>query len=199
MYLASEVISRMKYDDGHNYIFGYHMDNTVAIPFDRKRGEFLDVQDPKGRWVQRGLRDVAKTKGEGFYEYIWLNFATNKLETKYSYVKYFKPFDWWFGTGVYVDSLKAIVRAAFVRHAIIFSVVIVLIGIVIFLLVDKLIVQRLVKINDLIQKVESGSLSDSVIASKAMSKDEIDSVFENVRKIIDKQSELLKGATKSKR
>jgi methyl-accepting chemotaxis protein len=107
MFLAGEEISKLHFE-GKNYVFGYDMENRVAIPFQgNERGKFLDAQDKRGVWVQRELRDIARSKGEGFLTYHWLNSNTNRVEPKVAYVRHFAPFGWWFGTGVYVYDVKA--------------------------------------------------------------------------------------------
>ena len=103
--MAGDVIFMLRYE-GDNYIFGYDMENKVSIPFQsHERGKFLDVKDQDGNWVQRDLREIAKTKGKGFYTYNWLNSNTKRVEPKVAYVRYFEPFDWWYGTGVYVEDI----------------------------------------------------------------------------------------------
>ena len=45
------------------------------------------------------MRDIAQTKGGGWYEYKWPNPINNKIEDKASYVE--KMGDYWVGVGVY--------------------------------------------------------------------------------------------------
>jgi len=48
---------------------------------------FIDLQDPDGVKIIRGLIDIAKTKGKGWLTYKWTNPATKKIEKKTTYLE----------------------------------------------------------------------------------------------------------------
>ena len=53
------------------------------------------------------FREFAKAvKKDGIVRYSWYNPETHKDEEKISYVFYFKPFNWIFGTGEYLSTIK---------------------------------------------------------------------------------------------
>ncbi|WP_233873702.1 methyl-accepting chemotaxis protein [Paraburkholderia adhaesiva] len=67
-----------------------------------------DYTDPKGNHLFREMADIARSKGEGWVEYVWPkpgNADQSKVFPKGTYVLTYKPWDWTFGTGVYLDDL----------------------------------------------------------------------------------------------
>ena len=72
----------------------------------------LNLQDPRQRFIIRDMIDIVKQSGEGFYEYLWTKPAESGSDhKKISYVKLFKPFPWYVGTGLYVEDIEAQIKA----------------------------------------------------------------------------------------
>ena len=61
--------------------------------------DVMDMRDAAGTPIIRDMAEIARTKGEGTYQYIWRNPATNKVEDKTAYVK--KVEDYLLGVGYY--------------------------------------------------------------------------------------------------
>lgn len=59
----------------------------------------IALKDQDGKFLVRDMRDIAQTKGSGWYDYKWPNPINNKIEDKASYVE--KLGDYWVGVGVY--------------------------------------------------------------------------------------------------
>ena len=59
----------------------------------------ITLKDQDGKFLVRDMRDIAQTKGRGWYDYKWPNPLNNKIEDKTSYVE--KLGDYWVGVGVY--------------------------------------------------------------------------------------------------
>lgn len=59
----------------------------------------ITLKDQDGKFLVRDMRDIAQTKGSGWYDYKWPNPINNKIEDKASYVE--KMGDYWVGVGVY--------------------------------------------------------------------------------------------------
>ncbi|MDY0242291.1 MAG: cache domain-containing protein [Rhodospirillaceae bacterium] len=47
----------------------------------------FELRDVDGKFLVQDILDVARTKGEGWVEYRWLNPVTNQIQPKVSYVK----------------------------------------------------------------------------------------------------------------
>jgi PAS domain S-box-containing protein len=55
--------------------------------------------------------DLARSQGEGFYEYFWTKpDVPGSNHRKISYIKYFKPYDMFIGTGLYVEDVEAAIK-----------------------------------------------------------------------------------------
>ncbi len=59
----------------------------------------ITLKDQDGKFLVREMRDIAKTKGSGWFDYKWPNPLNSKIEDKISYVE--KLGDYWVGVGVY--------------------------------------------------------------------------------------------------
>ena len=49
--------------------------------------DVLQAQDTDGKFIVKEILEVAKTKGEGWVQYRWINPATNEIAGKTTYVK----------------------------------------------------------------------------------------------------------------
>jgi len=88
--------------------------------------EMADFKDAKGNYLFKEMAAIARGTGEGWVEYVWPKPGhPNQSEVfdKGSYVLTYKPWDWAFVTGVYLDDLTdAAVRdfwSAFIALAIV--------------------------------------------------------------------------------
>ena len=95
--------------DGTGYIFIYDNNGVVlSDPVQRQNiGKNLyDIEDPNGIKVIKDLIDVSKHKEGGYVEYSWLKPTSGKISPKVSYAKFFEPWGWMVGTGVYLDEIE---------------------------------------------------------------------------------------------
>jgi cytochrome c len=49
--------------------------------------DVIEAQDVDGKFIVKSILEVAKTKGEGWVQYRWMNPATNKIGEKMTYVR----------------------------------------------------------------------------------------------------------------
>ena len=111
----------------------------VAIPFQsHERGKFLDVQDEEGNYVQRELVKIAREKGHGYYAYYWLNSNTNQVEPKRSYISSYKPWGWWYGTGVFINDVQTKARNIFMKQSLYYLIFLAAIITILFFLLRSL-------------------------------------------------------------
>ncbi|OPY03856.1 MAG: Methyl-accepting chemotaxis protein 4 [Syntrophorhabdus sp. PtaB.Bin184] len=79
--------------------------NPVMI--DLEGQDVSGFEDPKTKkkiFVE--MTAVAKDKQAGFYEYNWKRSGAKSFSTKQSYIKYFEPWGWVIGSGVYLDDVN---------------------------------------------------------------------------------------------
>jgi cytochrome c len=80
---------------GPLYVFAINMDGVLfahaaaptLVGFSMK-----DMRDAAGQPFAKDIMDVIAAKGEGSVDYMWLNYTTNKVEKKHSFVKRVKDF-----------------------------------------------------------------------------------------------------------
>ncbi len=109
--LVKEALRYQRFNQGRGYYFATNLDGIEELFADRPELEGKDLlhsSDPRISKVIRDMIEIAKEKGEGFYEYQWSKPGQKGLEhKKISYLKYFAPFDWFIGTGEYVDDIES--------------------------------------------------------------------------------------------
>jgi len=77
-----------QFDKGELYVFAYDMTATViAHPKNPKiiGKNLLEVPDPDGKFFRKDVISQAKTKGNGWVDYKYLNPETKKIEPKTTY------------------------------------------------------------------------------------------------------------------
>jgi cytochrome c len=89
---------------GPLYVFAINMDGVYfahsATP--SLIGVSLrDTRDAAGRPFGKDIMEVIATQGEGSVDYMWLNYTTNKVEKKHTFVKRVKDFV--LGVGYYTQ------------------------------------------------------------------------------------------------
>lgn len=71
--------------------------------------DLSDNKDPSGKLLYVEMRDIAKSQGGGFVNYMWPKPNSTKPGGKLAYVKLNQQWSWVIGTGVYLDTVDAIV------------------------------------------------------------------------------------------
>ena len=93
-----------------------------------------DLKDPNGILLYVEFVKVVKAKGAGVVNYLWPKPGSEKPVPKVAYVKGFEPWGWIIGSGVYVDTIDAVVAKRAIGLAIgtaIFVGILLLISVVI--------------------------------------------------------------------
>lgn len=110
---VKKVISRMRYGeekDGYFWLNDLHP-ILVMHPFKPDdTGKDMSSYELNGKKVYKEFARVASEQGEGFVEYETKKYTDKgdeKLRRKLSYVKYFEPWGWVIGTGIYLESKES--------------------------------------------------------------------------------------------
>jgi len=110
-----ETLRDMRFDDGRGYFFATDLDGNARLFVDKPELEghnLLATQDTNGQYVIRDMIALARTEGEGFYRYHWTKpNATGSGHAKIAYIKYFEPFNWYIGTGEYLEDIENDIKA----------------------------------------------------------------------------------------
>ncbi len=104
--LIKDALRPIRFDNGKSYYFigslnGYEVLFPVAPEYEGKY--VYNLQDDLGNYVIRDELNVVNSKEEGFVTNYWTRPGsdTSMACKKLSYVKLFKPFNWYIGTGNY--------------------------------------------------------------------------------------------------
>lgn len=110
--LAKSRISAMRYGvDNKDYF--WIQDETPRIlmhPYrtDLNDQDVSDFEDAQGNRIFVEFSDLALKEGEGFVCYVWQWMDDpGRVEAKESYIRYFEPWRWIIGTGIYTNDVQA--------------------------------------------------------------------------------------------
>lgn len=66
----------------------------------------MDERDERGAYYMREVVEAARSRGQGYVEYVWPKPVSLEPAPKISYVKLFEPWGWVIGGGIYVDDVQ---------------------------------------------------------------------------------------------
>jgi diguanylate cyclase (GGDEF)-like protein/PAS domain S-box-containing protein len=108
--LVRESLRPIRFLDGRGYYFATRLDGEemlCATCAHLEGKNLLDLRDAQGAYVIRDMAALVRKDREGFYGYSWSKPETPGREhRKMAYVKYFAPFDWFIGTGEYLEDTE---------------------------------------------------------------------------------------------
>jgi methyl-accepting chemotaxis protein len=110
---AKAAIRPIRFGKDQNYFFAYDFSGrNILLPAkpELEGKDLIDMKDPTGRFIVRGMLDVAK-KGGGLYTYEWVKPGDQKASVKLAYADRIDGWDWMVGTGFHVDDIEAVLFA----------------------------------------------------------------------------------------
>ncbi|MBT3202027.1 MAG: hypothetical protein HN350_19165 [Phycisphaerales bacterium] len=112
---AADTIGALRYGpEGKDYFWINDLHPKMVMhPYKPQLNgkDLSDSADPNGKKLFVEMAKVCKKDGQGFVEYAWPKYGSDKAEPKISYVKLFEKWGWVIGTGVYVDDLQVALAA----------------------------------------------------------------------------------------
>jgi PAS domain S-box-containing protein len=110
-----DALRPIRFENGSGYYFATGLNGVEVLFADRPQMEGLNVlnmQDTRGQYVVKDLIEIAKQFGEGFYEYHWTKpESVGNYFKKISFIKRFESYEWFIGTGLYVDDVESQIKA----------------------------------------------------------------------------------------
>ena len=110
-----DALRPIRFEYGSGYYFVTRLDGVEMLFADKPEMEglnLLNVQDTRGQYVIKDMVAMAKRSGGGFYEYHWTKPDSEGNDfKKISFIKRFEPYDWFIGTGLYVDDVEGQIKA----------------------------------------------------------------------------------------
>jgi len=117
--LIKDALRVIRFNNNRGYFFIYETTgkNILHPVLTHIEGKNLwNFQDTKGHYVIKELSNIAKNKKEGFLTWWWTKPNDKKTEyQKIGFGKYFEPYDWFIGTGEYVEDYKKVLKNSTLR------------------------------------------------------------------------------------
>lgn len=109
--IVRETLRPLRYNHGEGYYFAGSLDGIVQLyptRRDRENSNALDLQDSHGNYVILDEIQLIKDASAGFLTHYWPKPGdkSGQAYLKTSYIKLFKPFNWYIGTGKYLDDVE---------------------------------------------------------------------------------------------
>jgi len=105
-----DALRPIRFENKKGYYFATRLDGVEMLFADRPQMEglnLIDMQDTRGKSVIKDMIELVNQSGEGFYEYHWTKPESKGNDfKKISFIKRVEPFDWFVGTGLYVDDIE---------------------------------------------------------------------------------------------
>ncbi len=194
---AALRIKSVRYGEGDYYFIIDSHPKMIMHPIKPELDgkDLSENKDPKGKLLFIEMVKVSKEKGEGFVDYMWPKPGQKDPVLKISYVKHFKPWGWIVGTGIYVDDVTAQMNK--LRWIVYISTAILAILLLAIAFgVGKIIVRPLRQSNEAVKQIAEGG-GDLTKRVDIKSSDEIGKMAQNVNKMLDAYSVMIKNIISS--
>ncbi|MCP4349995.1 MAG: methyl-accepting chemotaxis protein [Desulfobacterales bacterium] len=149
---------------GDNGYFWIINENCVTLmnPDRRLEGENTsDLKDENGKYFIREFVKKARENNQGYVDYMWLKKGSDKPVPKISYIKFFKPWGWILGSGVYIDDVENEMKT--MRFQVLFFTVIVCSAVLILsYLLSRMINNPLREALEVLNQIISGDLTVTI-------------------------------------
>ncbi|MEE4240011.1 MAG: cache domain-containing protein, partial [Desulfopila sp.] len=113
--LVIEVLRPIRWSDGRGYYFAGGVSSGIVDlygddPFYEGKSRFSpELQLVRDKFSD--ITEIVREKGAGMYRYNWTKpEAVGRVYPKISFVKYFEPFDWYIGAGIYLDDIEKVLQ-----------------------------------------------------------------------------------------
>ncbi|PKQ61751.1 hypothetical protein BZG02_15140 [Labilibaculum filiforme] len=107
--LIIDALRTVRFNNGNGFFFINSLSGIVQMDSENPKWEGQDklsLKDVFGIPIIRKEIEIANTKGEGYTNYSWQSEEGQKIDPKISFVKIFKPFNWYIGCTQYVDNYR---------------------------------------------------------------------------------------------
>ncbi|MGB4262423.1 MAG: methyl-accepting chemotaxis protein [Fervidobacterium sp.] len=175
--------------EGNNYIFIWDKNYVAISNADSKLiGTYGgDMKDESGKYIVKEMVNQGQRNGEVMEKYYWRNENTKRKELKISYGKWFEPYGWLIGAGIYDSDIQNAVTRVLITMLIISAIVIT----AVILLISLFIRKARKETATIIQKIEQISTGDFSISLEVESLDEFGIIAQNVNKMVQSFRQLL--------
>jgi signal transduction histidine kinase len=118
--LVIDALRNIRFNNGRGYYFIYENNGkNVLLPHNKElEGKnFWDHKDAKGSYIIKDMTNLLSKNDEAFYEWYWYNPTNPDIQRKkIGLVKNLKLFDWFIGTGEYVEDFEKQVQEKVLKN-----------------------------------------------------------------------------------
>lgn len=119
--MIKDALRTIRFNEGRGYYFVYELNTgkNILLPTSPKRENtlMLNHKDAKGMPIIQHMNRLLLQKNEIFYEWYW--YKPNEHEQqkkKLGFMKVFEPFNWFIGTGEYIEDFEKYVQKKVLKH-----------------------------------------------------------------------------------
>ena len=114
MKMISDALKGIRFNNGRGYYFVMQVDGIAVLFGDQTDGagkNYWNAKDAKGNYFVREMSRIVTEEKEGFITY-----TTSKPDAedvplpKMTFVKHFEPYNWYIGTGEFLEDFEATVK-----------------------------------------------------------------------------------------
>jgi len=117
--MVKDALRPIRFNNGRGYYFATALDGREELFADRPEMEgkiLLDQQDTRGRYVIRDMIALAREHRQGFILYHWTKPGLSGRDfPKIAFIRAFEPFNWFIGTGEYLDDVEQDIQAEVIK------------------------------------------------------------------------------------
>ncbi|HMK60141.1 MAG TPA: methyl-accepting chemotaxis protein [Dissulfurispiraceae bacterium] len=184
-------------ESGREYIWINDADKMLAHPKAELIGKPISsVKDAEGKSFLDDAVSVAKKDGDAFAVYMWSRPEGSKIVKKLSYLKSFKPWGWYIGTGIYVDDVMTTVFKILAGMGIVLVIISVVVTATTFFVGGRFISGPVMQYEHIMTGFSS-ALSDGRgdLRSRltAKGKDEIGLLANDINKVLDSYGKMVES------
>ena len=118
--LIIEALREIRFNDGRGYLFIYDkqgINHLLPYNTELEGKNFINHKDSKGTFIIQDMINLLSTQNKTFYKWYWYNPKNiDIMREKIGLVKNFEPFDWFIGTGEYVEDFEKKIQERVLRN-----------------------------------------------------------------------------------
>ncbi len=118
--LVIDALRNVRFNSGRGYYFIYeNSGKNILLPHNKELEgtDFWNHQDAKGSYIIKDMTNLLSKNNEAFYEWYWYNPTKPDVQRKkIGLVKNLPQFDWFIGTGEYLEDFEKEVQERVLRN-----------------------------------------------------------------------------------
>ena len=118
--LIIDALREIRFNDGRGYLFIYDkqgINHLLPYNSELEGKSFINHKDSKGTLIIQDMIKLLSTQNKTYYEWYWYNPKNpDVMREKIGLVKNFEPFDWFIGTGEYVEDFEKKIQERVLRN-----------------------------------------------------------------------------------